>query len=124
VPYVRLNRKLAPIFNGVDLSNCHVGDLIVVPDATAVMLIREGWAELVNDDTMAGKQVKVWMARQPTGSFQGLPLHSYHPGQVYDLPASLAEYLVVERFAIVEMRREQKPPPLGLDRRRKIDVVP
>ena len=44
---VRLIRKLAPILNGVDLSQVKIGDVIYVPEATAAMLIREGWAELV-----------------------------------------------------------------------------
>jgi hypothetical protein len=42
-----LIRKLAPVLNGVDLSHVSVGDVIYVPEATAAMLIREGWAELV-----------------------------------------------------------------------------
>jgi hypothetical protein len=32
-----------------------VGDVIRVPDATAVMLIREGWAEPVNGEKLADK---------------------------------------------------------------------
>jgi hypothetical protein len=50
VQRVRLTRKLAPVLNGVDLSKVEVGDIIVVPEATAAMLIREGWAELVNGE--------------------------------------------------------------------------
>lgn len=46
---VRIIRKLAPILNGVDLSGVQVGDIIQVPEATAAMLIREQWAELVSD---------------------------------------------------------------------------
>jgi hypothetical protein len=42
-----LIRKLAPVLNGVDLSRVNVGDVIYVPEATAAMLIREGWGELV-----------------------------------------------------------------------------
>lgn len=44
---MRLIRKLAPILNGIDLSKCRVGDVILVPEAVAAMLIAEGWAELV-----------------------------------------------------------------------------
>jgi hypothetical protein len=47
---IRLIRKLASIINDVDLSTFQVGDVIRVPEATAAMLIREGWAELVNGD--------------------------------------------------------------------------
>jgi hypothetical protein len=44
---VRITKKLAAVLNGVDLSKVSVGDVIIVPEATAAMLIREGWAELV-----------------------------------------------------------------------------
>ena len=47
---VRLIKKLASALNGVDLSNVQIGDVIRVPEATAAMLIREGWAELVRTD--------------------------------------------------------------------------
>jgi hypothetical protein len=47
---VRITKKLASLLNGVDLSKVSVGDVIIVPEATAAMLIREGWAELVPDD--------------------------------------------------------------------------
>jgi hypothetical protein len=47
VQRIRLVRKLAPIINGVDLSTFQVGDVLRVPEALAVMLIREGWAELL-----------------------------------------------------------------------------
>jgi hypothetical protein len=31
--------------NGIDLSKFNVGDVIAIPEAIAMMLIREGWAE-------------------------------------------------------------------------------
>ena len=46
---VRLVRKLAQVLNGVDLSKCAIGDVILVPEAVAAMLIREEWAERVPD---------------------------------------------------------------------------
>ena len=46
---IRLIKKLAPLLNGIDLSKYDVGDILQVPEATAAMLIREGWAELVPD---------------------------------------------------------------------------
>ena len=49
VQRIRLIRKLADRLNGVDLSKLQVGDVAVVPEATAVMLIREGWAELAEE---------------------------------------------------------------------------
>lgn len=43
---VRLIKKLAPVLNGINLSHVDVGDWVVVPEAVAAMLIREGWAEI------------------------------------------------------------------------------
>lgn len=60
------------------------------------------------------------MLRQPIGTVQGVTLKYYRPGQVYDLPATLAAYLVTEGFAIVEMRSEQNMKiAVDRDRRRK-----
>lgn len=50
---IRLIRKLAPVLNGVDLSKVQVGDVLEVPEAVAAMLIREGWAELINGEKFA-----------------------------------------------------------------------
>lgn len=50
VQFVRLTRKLAPVINGIDLSKVDVGDVVVVPEAVAGMLILEGWAEPVRND--------------------------------------------------------------------------
>ena len=41
------------------------------------------------------------------GSVQGVSLRLYRPGQVYDLPAALAAYVVAEGLGIVEMRIDQ-----------------
>lgn len=50
---IRLIRKLAPMLNGIDLSSMKIGEAVWVPEAVAAMLIREGWAEVVNAiDTM------------------------------------------------------------------------
>jgi hypothetical protein len=51
--------------------------------------------------------VKVLMLRQPVGTVQGVSLKWYRPGQVYDLPATLAAYLVTEGLAMVEMRSDR-----------------
>jgi hypothetical protein len=49
---------------------------------------------------------------------QGMSLNYYRPGEVYDLSPSLAEYLVMEKYAIVEMRdREKQQGPVGEERR-------
>lgn len=62
--------------------------------------------------------MKVRIVRQPTGTIQGLSLHDYNIGHVYDLPASVAAYLVAEGFAFVEMRTETRAAT-DTDRRRK-----
>ena len=65
--------------------------------------------------------MKVRMTRQPVGIVQGLSLKYYRRGEVYELPASLAEYLVMENYAIFEMRdRDKGPVPVEVDRRRQI----
>lgn len=48
--------------------------------------------------------MRVRITRQPLGMIQGMSLKYYRPGEVYELPPSLAEYLVMENHAIVEMR--------------------
>jgi hypothetical protein len=64
--------------------------------------------------------VKILILRQPFGIVQGVALKWYRPGIVYDLPATLAAYLVTEGFGLVEMRsEEQRPSPVDPDRRRK-----
>ena len=44
---VRLNRKLARILNGVDLTACKEGQVMEIGDTEARLLIAEGWASLV-----------------------------------------------------------------------------
>jgi hypothetical protein len=41
---VRLTRKLANELDGVNLSECQVGDLIELPDREASLLVAEEWA--------------------------------------------------------------------------------
>jgi hypothetical protein len=42
---IRLIRKYAAALNGFDLTDAAVGDVLLVADDIAAMLIREGWAE-------------------------------------------------------------------------------
>jgi hypothetical protein len=66
--------------------------------------------------------VKVRISRQPRGTVDGISLRYYHPGRCYDLPASLAQYLVAEGFGIFEMRlcaRSKRERPT--DRRKAHD---
>jgi hypothetical protein len=64
--------------------------------------------------------MKVRMLRQPVGSVNGVNLTLYKPHLVYDLPSSLAGYLVTTGFARLEMRASTTPePPLGIERRKR-----
>jgi hypothetical protein len=64
--------------------------------------------------------MRVRITRQPIGAVQGMSLKYYRPGEVYELPPSLAEYLVMEEYAIVEMRDRNKPSiPIAEERRRR-----
>ncbi|SRR5258708_6865197 len=41
---IRLVRKLAESVDGIDVSDCHIGDVVDLPDRQADLLIAEGWA--------------------------------------------------------------------------------
>jgi hypothetical protein len=42
---VRLIRKYAEVIDGVDLTDCHVGDRLPLASRDARVLMAEGWAE-------------------------------------------------------------------------------
>jgi len=46
---IRLTRKFAIQIDGVDLSTINVGDVVFLPEPDAEILLREGWAERVDD---------------------------------------------------------------------------
>ena len=53
--------------------------------------------------------VMVRVVRRPVGTVDGVSLAQYRPGHVYDVQASsLAEYLIIQGFAVAEMRRGQR----------------
>lgn len=54
---IRLLRILAPVVNGIDLSKFRNGDIILVPEAVACMLIKENWAELVPEPPPADQVI-------------------------------------------------------------------
>jgi hypothetical protein len=62
--------------------------------------------------------VKVRILKQPYGTIHGVSLNHYKVGSIYDMPPTLSEYLVLERFARVEMRQNEKQWHPN-DRRRK-----
>ena len=65
--------------------------------------------------------MKVRIIRQPQGTVSGVALNSYRCGEVYDIPPTLAEYLVLEQFAILEMRdaAREGSAAVAVERRRK-----
>jgi hypothetical protein len=64
--------------------------------------------------------MKVRITRQPAGVVQGMSLDYYKAGEVYELPPSLAEFLVLEDYAILEMRdRHRSHEPVAEERRRR-----
>jgi hypothetical protein len=63
--------------------------------------------------------MRVRITRPPRGIVDGMSLHYYHRGEAYDVSAELAEYLVAEGFASIEMRQRQRSSrPRAHDRRR------
>jgi hypothetical protein len=135
---VRLTRILSRLLNGFDLSKFRVGEVVLVPEAIAAMLMAERWAEpepdpLSNDQRLAepttsrvligvprgrARNVTVRIVRQPRGQVFGIALDSYRVGRTYEVTESVAEYLVLAGFALVERRTESDRPMTG-DRRRR-----
>ena len=68
--------------------------------------------------------MKIRILEQVPGVLNGLRMGAYRVGQAYDLPAEVAQYLVAEGFAIVEMRTEPQRPFDGPDRRRSHAAQP
>jgi len=59
------------------------------------------------------------MIRRPSGAVDGVPLRDYDMGRRYDLPSSLAQYLVAQGFAFLEMRQSARSNRWRLTDRRK-----
>jgi hypothetical protein len=62
--------------------------------------------------------MRIRILKKAAGKANGVDLDEYRPGQVYDLGPGLAEYLVAEGLAIVEMRADHTPARKP-ERRRK-----
>jgi hypothetical protein len=52
--------------------------------------------------------MRLRITRQPYGVVDGMSLHYYHAGEAYEVASQLAEYLVAEGFASIEMRQRQR----------------
>ena len=48
---VRLTRKLSELIDGIDLSRAREGDMLRLPPRDALVLIAEGWALPVRDNS-------------------------------------------------------------------------
>ena len=46
--------------------------------------------------------------RQPIGTVDGVSLRSYKPGRTYELEPSIADYLVLSGYAVIEMRKSAR----------------
>jgi ribonuclease BN (tRNA processing enzyme) len=75
--------------------------------------------ELFGHDFAVIRNVRVRFLRQPYGSIDGISLSHYHAGHVYELPASLAEYLVTRGFAFFEMRSRRRSMRYRVNDRRR-----
>ena len=63
--------------------------------------------------------MRVRITRPPRGVVDGMSLHYYHAGEAYDVAPQLAEYLVAQGYASIEMRQGQRSSrPRSQDRRR------
>jgi hypothetical protein len=63
--------------------------------------------------------MRVRIIRQPRGFVSGVSLRTYRPGEVYDIPPMLADYLILEEYAILEMRDRERQIPVAVERRRQ-----
>jgi hypothetical protein len=53
--------------------------------------------------------VRILIVRQPVGTIDGIPLAPYREGESYDLPSTLASYLVAQGFAVFEDLQSENP---------------
>ena len=65
--------------------------------------------------------MKVKILRHSLGHVNGVSLRHYRPNATYEVPPSIANYLVAQGVASFEMRKRDEPanPPEGTERRRK-----
>lgn len=69
---------------------------------------------------LAKVDMKVRITHEPRGVVDGMSLHYYHEGGVYDVSPRLAEYLVADGCAVIEMRERQRSNRIrSNDRRRR-----
>ncbi|RPI50133.1 MAG: hypothetical protein EHM55_22140 [Acidobacteria bacterium] len=59
------------------------------------------------------------ITHEPKGIVDGMSLHYYREGEVYDVSARLAEYLVADGCAAIEMRQRQRSTRIRSNDRRR-----
>ena len=65
--------------------------------------------------------MRVKITRELHGSIDGIQLHRFLPGEVYDVSASLASYLLAERAAEALLSSDSDPAHRADDRSRRPD---
>lgn len=65
----------------------------------------------------------VRVVRQPVGYVEGASLRQLTPGRTYDFDPSIADYLVVQGYAVIEMRRGQRSQRVRLNDRRSFSRI-
>jgi hypothetical protein len=63
------------------------------------------------------------ITRQPSGSIDGVSLSYFRVGRAYEVNALLAQYLVMEGYAVIEMRRRQRSARIRSNDRRRVRVT-
>ena len=63
--------------------------------------------------------MKIRILKQPPRNVEGYALHHYHVGFVYDVAPLLANLLVADGYAILEMRDERSTTQPVVERRKK-----
>jgi hypothetical protein len=67
------------------------------------------FARCINGSRIASiSDVKIRIIRRPIGAVDGVSLRDYDMGRRYDLPSSLAAYLMAQGFAFLEMRQSAR----------------
>jgi hypothetical protein len=76
--------------------------------------------DCINGSRIASiNDVRIRIIRQPSGAVDGVSLRDYDRGRRYDLPSSLAQYLMAQGFALLEMRQSERSSRWRLTDRRK-----
>ena len=62
--------------------------------------------------------MRVRIIHEPKGTVDGMSLRYYREGEAYEVSTRLAEYLVADGYAAIEMRRRQRSNRIRSNERR------